>query len=46
MGNVETASEYEKDAYFVFMVKCSYFERILGSNMYSIVVAKGNLLYA
>jgi len=45
MGNVETASRYEKDAYFVFMIKCQFFSRKLKTQLYDVLIHKGNPLY-
>ncbi|MTI47539.1 MAG: DUF89 family protein [Firmicutes bacterium] len=45
MGNVETAAQDEKEAYFVFMVKCKFFESKLKTKLHDVIISKGNPLY-
>ena len=45
MGNVETASKDENDAYFVFMAKCNFMVNKLKVKLHDIICTKGNPLY-
>ncbi|MBC9785190.1 DUF89 family protein [Heliobacterium chlorum] len=45
MGNIETAAEDERKAYFIFMVKCDFMSRHLKADLQDIFITKGNYLY-
>ncbi|MTV49256.1 DUF89 family protein [Heliobacillus mobilis] len=45
MGNIETAAEDERKAFFIFMVKCDFMSRHLKANLQDIYITKGNYLY-
>jgi hypothetical protein len=45
VGNLETADRKERDAYFIFMVKCSVMANKLNKGLHEVIVAKGNPLY-
>jgi damage-control phosphatase, subfamily I len=45
MGNVETSYKNERDAYYVFMIKCSFMAKLLDVRIHDVILEKGNPLY-